>query len=239
MQVIGDAIQTTRKAAWKLLGARRGQPVRTGLAFALGHRRFGRLLLGPRLDAVRTAILGAFLTSGSPPSIESLASVLRRPESELGDDLDELVHRGIIRLGNANIVATAFPFSLTPTPHRVRFAKSREVYALSALDALGIALLAGGTGEVLSSCPRTGEAVCIGLRQGSIAARTPEKCVLVMTGETKQTAEAPHRGDFFASRTDALEWLNMQQPLNGHVLPLSIAFLVAKLFFDDRLTLVS
>ena len=108
-----------------------------------------------------------------------------------------------------------------------------------------IVLLAGGTGEVHSTCPRTEREVRIVLRQGSISERAPEKCVaLVVTGENKKTVtetpEALHRqGHFFASRKDALEWLNMQHPRHGRVLSLRFALLLAKMLFDDRFTLVS
>jgi hypothetical protein len=141
MDVIDNVMQTTRSRAWKVLGRQGAAPVRTGLEMALGHRRFGRLLLGPRLDGLRKAILQVFLIGETPPTSEDLAKRQSRPEDEVDADLDELARHEVIARADGTIAA-ACPFSTTPTPHRVLLPNGREMYGLSAVDALAIPLLA-------------------------------------------------------------------------------------------------
>jgi hypothetical protein len=242
MDVIDNVMQTTRSRAWKVLGTHGVVPVRTGLEIALGHRRFGRLLLGPRLDLLRKTILRTFLVGEAPPTISTLAKSLTRAEDEVKADLEELARREVIGpVDGHGGIASAYPFSATPTPHRVLLANGREVHGLSAVDALGIPLLAGGAGEIHSLSALSGRQIRIAIKKDRIAENQPEACIVGVAGDKKGSLfDAFSKGtQFFSSTKEWRDWLAEHRELRGNVLSLRTAMLVARHAFDDRFALAS
>lgn len=242
IQVIDGVVESTRNTAWRLLGVSRAEPLRTGLAVVLGRRRFGRLLLGPQLDVLRRAILRAFLAGGPSPSAATLAKALDRPEPDIRMALAQLAARGLLALEeNGDAIKSAFPFSPPPAPYRVVLPGRQEAYAPSALDALGISLLAGGVGVIHGTCPHSGQSIAVTIRARRVAERSPEHSVIAVATDPREGAleSLCRRAHFFASRVDAEAWLAEQRPLGGRVLEIGSALLLAKRLFDDSVALPS
>ncbi|XDO64454.1 organomercurial lyase [Streptomyces sp. RLB1-33] len=55
----------------------------------------------------------------------------------------------------------AYPFSATPTAHRVHIAHGTEVWAMCAIDALGIPDMLGTDALITSADPVTGETITV------------------------------------------------------------------------------
>ena len=133
------------------------------LAGSLLERRSARDRLEGCPSAYRRLhrrILRAFV-DGEPTGAEDLA----RWADELAVDLDaavaELERRDVLwRDPATGGVATAYPFSGTPTPHRVRLeCTGVDVFAMCAIDALGIAYLADQPARIVSRDPTSGERI--------------------------------------------------------------------------------
>lgn len=105
------------------------------------------------LDAVtRVAhreVLRAFASTGAPP-FGGRTKVLTA--------LHEL---DAIRLTQQGEITVAYPFSATPTRHRVRIADQVDVYAMCAVDALGMSAMLGQDTRIESVDVTTGQPIAV------------------------------------------------------------------------------
>lgn len=85
-------------------------------------------------------ILRRFASRGCPSNAE-----LRAAAAEFGLDadsaLDVFAREDLLNRDRDGEIAVAYPFSGRPTAHVVRFPSGHEVYAMCAIDALGIAAM--------------------------------------------------------------------------------------------------
>jgi hypothetical protein len=109
------------------------------------------------LQAFHRRLLKAFVTGTGAPD----AAVVARQATELGLDPEA----ALAALGAADLVHTdpatgsisiAYPFSGRPTPHRVELAGGPAVFAMCAVDALGIPQMLRRDGRISSVDPASG-----------------------------------------------------------------------------------
>src|SRR5215469_16164503 len=123
-------------------------------------------LPGPLRDLHR-AVLRRFLETGAPPT----ARWLRQAAADAGLDalaVNELSAADAVHVMNG-IVVVAYPFSGTPTPHRVELDGSPAVYAMCAIDALGLPLMADRDGRITSADPHDGTPIVVTVCGGTWA----------------------------------------------------------------------
>jgi len=121
-------------------------------------------LPGP-LHELHRAVLRRFLATGAPPT----ARWVRQAAAETGLDataLDALAAADAVHMVNG-VVAVAYPFSGTPTPHRVELDSLPAVYAMCAIDALGMPTMAGRDGRITSADPADGTPIEVTVRGGT------------------------------------------------------------------------
>jgi alkylmercury lyase len=109
-------------------------------------------LPGP-LRGLHRAVLRRFLATGAPPT----AGWVLQAAAEAGLDasaVNELAAADAVHMVNG-MVAVAYPFSGTPTPHRVELDGLPAVYAMCAIDALGLPAMAGRDGRITSAARAT------------------------------------------------------------------------------------
>ena len=161
--------------------------------------------------AAHRAILRAFAATGRPPVAAGVASpaVLRA-----------LHEADAIRLGADGEIIVAYPFSATPTPHRVRIADRTDVYAMCAIDALGISAMLGADTVVESVDGSTGAPV----RVVTVAGRTtwdPAGAVVFVGADPCGGPSADCCCDylnFFADRGAAQAWSAAHPAVPGRIL---------------------
>src|SRR6266581_3162582 len=132
-------------------------------------------LPGPLRDLHR-AVLRRFLATGAPPT----ARWLRQAAADAGLGavaVDELAAADAVHVVNG-VVAVAYPFSGTPTPHRVWLDGLPGVYAMCAIDALGLPARAGRDGRITSADPADGTPVEV-TAQGGAWLWAPASAVVV------------------------------------------------------------
>jgi hypothetical protein len=89
-------------------------------------------------QAMQQAVLRSFAATGRPPAKEALDRVAADGSLTAQEVLSAL-HRGdYVRLDTAGRIVAAYPFSPGPTRHRVTLPGGRTVFAMCAIDALGI-----------------------------------------------------------------------------------------------------
>jgi hypothetical protein len=106
---------------------------------------------------LKLAIYRQFAAKGSPPTVEDLSQLLKRPAAEILEGYQRLADkRMLVLMPDGQNIRMAPPFSGIATQHRVR-ALGVEYFANCAWDAFGIVAALGGAGEVLSRCEQTGD----------------------------------------------------------------------------------
>ncbi|GGL55007.1 organomercurial lyase [Planomonospora parontospora] len=137
-------------------------PVPAALAQAAGRAGLGRLApIEGGLRAVHQRVLRAFAATGQAPAQADLDAAAA-PYTTTGDRaLAQLHAADFLRLDARGAISAVYPFSPAPTPHRVRISGGPEVFAMCAIDALGIAAMLGTEVTIHSAEPGTGRAITI------------------------------------------------------------------------------
>jgi hypothetical protein len=190
-------------------------------------------------DQVRRQVLGSFV-SGATPSVLPLAAGLGLNPNRVRAILARLAHADLLVLNNTgDTVLAAYPFSSTPTPHRVRLI-DREVFALCAVDALGIPLMLEQEASISSRCAHCGSPVEVQARPEQVTGYLPSETVVWFPTSSEDDccpvaqSRCPNIGFFCTS--DHLEtWRKANgQPL-GVVISLLEAFEAGRVIFGSLL----
>jgi hypothetical protein len=128
-------------------------------------------------------LLGAFLTGTGPPD----ATVVAGLAAELGLDplaaLAALAAADLVHTDPATgSIAVAYPFSGRPTPHRVELAARPAVFAMCAVDALGIPQMLRRDGRISSVDPTSGQPITVEVHAG--AWRFQPATTVLLSGST-------------------------------------------------------
>ena len=194
----------------------------TGLTRFTGGSIAGRQAALPApLRDLHRAVLRRFLETGAAPT----ARWVRQAALDTGLDASaagELEAADTIRLSNG-IVTVAYPFSGTPTRQQVELDGFPAVYAMCAIDALGIPAMAGRDGRITATDPHDDGQVQVTVR-GRRWTWTPAGAVAVY-GRTAACGTdcgswevmCPHT-TFHASRGSAQSYLAARPGIDGEVL---------------------
>jgi hypothetical protein len=172
------------------------------------------------LRAVHQAVLRSFVSTGAPPSTASLAQ--HAAPFDVAQVLAELAEGDFVCLDDAAMIAAAYPFSSLPTPHRVQLPGSATVFAMCAIDALGISAMTGVPVEIESADPSTGQTVTVHV-DGLSSIWDPVTAV-VYVGRTGGQCRGPSASvccgymNFFATRVAAETWAASRPDISGGIL---------------------
>jgi len=187
--------------------------------------------VSPAARRVHHAILRAFATTGAAPAQRTL----RAASGDLSEMLNQLHDHDVIRLDDAGEIRAAYPFSGVPTAHRVAIHGGPTVYAMCAIDALGMAAMLGRDITITSSDPVSGTPVRVDIRAGS-AIWNPTSAVVFVgsiastagggccppSGGAERVAAAADRCcavmNFFTSDASAATWQAARPEVSGEIL---------------------
>ena len=181
----------------------------------------GRIAPAERgLRAVHQAVLRSFVQTAAAPAISNLAeyAVPYQPSQVLG----ELADGDFVCLGPAGQITAAYPFSAVPTRHRVRISGEAAVFAMCAIDALGISAMTGRPVAIESADPSTGEPVTVHV-DGATSTWNPATAV-VYIGRTGGQCAGPSASvccgymNFFVTPATASAWAASHPEISGGIL---------------------
>lgn len=181
--------------------------------------------LTDELRASHRLILREFLATGRPPDHGISAADLLRLSTE---DLIQL---------DGDRVAVAYPFSGQPTAHRVRLTGGPAVWAMCAIDALGIPRMARRDGVIESGDPVTGAPIRVSVSAGVYRWEPAGTVVLVARspgGGPTSCCACPHM-NFHESPESARSYLDEHGALSGQILDQRTAVDLAELCFGSLL----
>jgi hypothetical protein len=173
------------------------------------------------LRDLHRAVLRRFLTGGAAPALHWVL----RAAADLGLDdgaADALEAADLIRVADG-MVSVAYPFSGAPTRQQVELDGFPAVYAMCAIDALGIPAMAGRDGRIAATDPRDGAPVVVSVRAGRWR-WTPAGAVVVFartrdcgTDCASWEVACPHV-TFHASRDSAQAYLAARGDIDGEIM---------------------
>jgi hypothetical protein len=146
--------------------------------------------LAGALRALHRAILAYFVEDGSPPGGPWLHAEAGRHGLDPEGAFAALAAADLVHLDGTGGVAVAYPFSAAPSGYRVQLDGTPPVWAMCAIDALGIPQMAGRDGVITAADPLSGEPVHVGIRDGRWAGQPPETLVLWAHAATGEPAAA-------------------------------------------------
>lgn len=189
-------------------------------------------------DEIRKYILRGFAENGRPPSSDEIIK-------EFGLSSINVVHETIEKLQKFDIITkrkdkiiSAYPFSAARTRHKVIF-DGHVVYALCAVDALGIHFMLDQDITILSRCPECEKETQIIVRDGEIDSCYPEEIIGFISNRERGVCTAETLCpfiNFFCSRKDLEEWREKNPELRyGEIYSLDEALEYGKTIFGDFL----
>ena len=201
--------------------------------------RITRANLTPQEDEIRKFILKVMAKDGKPPSIAQIMKGLSiTSASDVERTIEKLHHADILSKSDGRIIS-AYPFSAAETHHRVVFDDGHEVFALCAIDALGIHSMLHENTTIISRCTECDRELKIVIKDSQIVSSDPDKTVVYvnsgdMCGRVADTC-CPHI-NFFCSEDDLYQWMWVNPEFEkGEVYSLNDALEYGKNIFGDML----
>ncbi|WP_063045212.1 alkylmercury lyase family protein, partial [Nocardia pseudovaccinii] len=179
----------------------------------------------PAERALHYAILQTFATQGRAPVTSDLTGVAAEYHGDVDEVLGRLHDADVIRLDSSGNIAAAYPFSASPTPHRVRITGGATVYAICAIDALGIPAMLDTDVVIESVDPSNDRAITVTV-QDSVAAAQPQTTVVFVGAQAAQGPSADtccNYLNFFTDRQTAQAWMAAHPHIGGVILDLTEA----------------
>ncbi|HLZ69959.1 MAG TPA: alkylmercury lyase family protein [Dehalococcoidia bacterium] len=194
--------------------------------------------LGDGELGVLRAILHGFLERGQPPAPAELRSVADAAGVGLDTALAELVrHDMLVTAAADGAILGAYPFSAVPTEHRVAILGRATVFAMCAIDALGIPYMVQRAAAITSRDAATNEPLQVQIDPvtGRAAADPPSVIVFAGSSGGEGTAAACRCPfiNFFRSAEAADEYLRAHPELDGQILALDDAVAFGRRVFED------
>ncbi|MFJ4099864.1 alkylmercury lyase family protein [Amycolatopsis japonica] len=186
--------------------------------------------------AVQQAVLRGIASTGRPPEAPLLDRVAARFSTTAAPVLADLHRRDLLRLDDGGHITAAYPFSVLPTRHRVTPAGGVPVFAMCAVDALGIPAMLGTDAEILSTSP-DGAAVIITVTGGRPEADPAATVVFAGTSCAAGPAAVVCCGhlNFFTSHASAASWAAAHPDVPGSILSLAEASELGRDIFGSLL----
>ncbi|HXH13541.1 MAG TPA: organomercurial lyase [Alphaproteobacteria bacterium] len=200
--------------------------------------RLARARLTLREDDIRKAILKRFAENGRAPSVSEVAQALDLPAEGVLTGLRTLAaHDLLIWAEDETRIVSAYPFSGVPTAHQVFIDGDRPLYAMCAIDALGIPFLLGRGARIRSACFFCGTPVIVEVHEGALTrADLPSAVVWLSEREGCCVAEARcPLINFFCHASHLEAWLAASPDERGRGLSMLEALEVGKATFGELL----
>jgi hypothetical protein len=202
--------------------------------------RGGRGRLAPAeggLRAVQQAALGCMTESGTPPRPADLDRAAQPHGRSGAPVLRELVEQDFLTVDDSGQLRGIYPYSVTVSRHRIDIADGPRVWAMCAVDALGVAPMTGRDTVIGSTDPITMGSLTFRVSHDERADGPAGAVVLVghrgCGGPAEQTC--CDAINFFGSRHSAARWAALHPDIHGQVLELTDAARLGRKIFGTLL----
>jgi hypothetical protein len=186
--------------------------------------------------AVHRQLLRHFAGTGAAPSSAVLADFAAEAGLDSQAALRRLAEDDLVALDDEGSLLAVYPFSPTPTPHVVEVDGVR-MYAMCAIDALGVPAMLGRDATIASTDPSTGRSIVVTVRAGQ-AVFDPHETVVVYaaTGTGNRSVDTCCSTiNFFGSPASGQAWLDEHAGLTATILDQGSALALGRDIFGPLL----
>jgi Alkylmercury lyase len=177
--------------------------------------------LTPRARQVHQWILVAFAETGRALRRGELEDLARAHGIEPGPALAELRERDLLAFDGQGEIRAAYPFSPSLTSIRVSWAGGPDVYAMCAIDALGMSAMLGRPVTISAAEPGTERAITVEVDRDQ-AHWSPRRAVVFSSAADGASCAAADRScgyiNFFTSARAARTWARQHPAITGETL---------------------
>jgi hypothetical protein len=174
----------------------------------------------PAGRAVHQAILRAFAATGRPPKMADLDQIATVHGASGEEALAGLHAADVIRLDPAGRISVAYPFSATPTRHRVHLHGGVAVWAMCAVDALGMPAMLAVDAVITSTDPASDQPVTVTVHDGRYVWEPPTAVVFLRAsaGDGPSADSCCNDLNFFTTPASSHIWAEAHPQLRGEIL---------------------
>ena len=188
------------------------------------------------LRATQLVILGSLAASGQLPA-RSIVDDIATDWGTTGYDILSTLHeQDYLRLDDNGEIVVAYPFSVRPTRHRVELDNGATVFAMCAIDALGISSMTHSDVTIYSSTD-SGDKIRVTFRQQQVS-WDPQETVVILGTMSSTGAAADvccQHVNFFVSRTAAEAWVQGHPGMDQTILDQERAVQIGAKIFGNLL----
>lgn len=185
------------------------------------------------LTAIETEILRNIfqnlLQLGRTPTIKEIGSSIRKSNKEVINILNELETKDLIlrRKGTQEIVSI-YPLSTIPTRHQLILDSGKKLFAMCAVDALGMPIMFNRDVKIVSRCEKCKQEINIEVKKEEIISKSHSQIMIWSPKhqEARQAETCCPKINFFCSKRHLQEWEAENPDLVkiGHSVQLEKAF---------------
>ena len=138
---------------------------------------------------VRLALLPCFIDSSGPVVLPRLTTKLKKVDIDVPVVIKRLEEKGLIVM-QGGAISGLYPYSAIPTKHKVQLHDGSSVYAMCAIDSLGVAYELDQDVKISSSCAFCDEVLEVEVVGGEVSHCSPmsSRAIHVSLSEYKNWA---------------------------------------------------
>jgi hypothetical protein len=130
-------------------------------------------LLSSNERKLRSILLNRILQSSGPVPISEIVSQTDDAGVDVSKTIASIQEKGLIALQDDGSVTGLYPFSAVPTRHKVQLKSGLSVFAMCAIDSLGVAYEMEQDSIISSSCSHCDTHITIKIIDGEISLIEP------------------------------------------------------------------
>jgi hypothetical protein len=180
--------------------------------------------LKPEETEILNSIFRFVLKHGKGPTVEELRSPLKRSDEEIIRALDGLEIKGdfLLRKKGTQEIVSIYPLSLKPTEHRILLENGTRLFAMCAVDALGMPIMFKKNVRVVSRCEECKSEMVFEIKNEEITFMShPDATICHPKRQVYPAAETccPFV-NFFCCKKHADEWIAKNSKLVDNINPI-------------------
>lgn len=174
-------------------------------------------------------IFKTILKFGRTPAIEEITVSIKKSDRDIIRTLDELERKDfLLRKKGTQEIISIYPFSLAPTEHQIFLEDGKKLFAMCAVDALGMPLMFNNDIKIVSQCEECKQEITIKIKNGEIVSMSHPN-IMIWSPKRQEARPAETccpRVNFFCSKEHVEEWeaKNTELARIGHSVRLQQAF---------------
>jgi len=172
-------------------------------------------------------IFKTILEFGRTPTTIEMRLSLKKSEGDIIRALNELEKKDILlRKRGTQEIVSIYPLSLEPTEHQILLENGKRLFAMCAVDALGMSIMFNRNIKVISECEKCKQKITIEIKNEEIVRVSHPNIMIRSPG--RQIAPAAETTcpsvNFFCCKEHLEEWTKQNPSLIGKISELKQAF---------------